>query len=489
MQKFVDLTGGDSTASTPLTERTLVGLPPLAERAAPAAEVDLDLTGHDEDYESKVDEDGLFDLTATMEDDLIDLTATASPSEQSVELIDLTTADKSSQAETLFDVSGPADAVDAMQFGDDLLDITGGDRAEEEFPAVDLADTSELLDVTRSGDLTGTEDLDPLNVTSPGEAASRAETLLDLTRGHLDDTHEGMRQSAAHPDTLSFAASDASSAILADTSASPAVAPDLSLDFDISSPGAGETGADTGFGDGFDLALETTGDLEALSTASDKTEESDLAFDLDLIVDDSPEAETVARVPADALPSTALSIGETREVHRGDQDFENMLDDAKRSMQTLQLGDDDIEFDLSLEDTGELSALRDSEIEMPGGNDDSLGQNVDETLADLATSMEDTVAGLEESDDDLERSLDLGARIESDVFQSTVSQSEATKIAEGASLANDADEIDTKLNLSKAYVELGDVEGARAILDEVVADGDESQRAAARSLLGQIDAK
>jgi pilus assembly protein FimV len=48
------------------------------------------------------------------------------------------------------------------------------------------------------------------------------------------------------------------------------------------------------------------------------------------------------------------------------------------------------------------------------------------------------------------------------------------------------DEIATKLDLAKAYVELGDKDSAKTILDEVMAEGDDNQRQQAQELLGQI---
>jgi pilus assembly protein FimV len=48
------------------------------------------------------------------------------------------------------------------------------------------------------------------------------------------------------------------------------------------------------------------------------------------------------------------------------------------------------------------------------------------------------------------------------------------------------DETATKLDLAKAYIDMGDAEGARSILDEVLAEGNESQKAQARELGGQI---
>jgi len=48
------------------------------------------------------------------------------------------------------------------------------------------------------------------------------------------------------------------------------------------------------------------------------------------------------------------------------------------------------------------------------------------------------------------------------------------------------EEMDVKLNLAKAYMELGDVDGARSILGEVTQDGTEGQKKEARQLLNEL---
>lgn len=50
------------------------------------------------------------------------------------------------------------------------------------------------------------------------------------------------------------------------------------------------------------------------------------------------------------------------------------------------------------------------------------------------------------------------------------------------------DEVATKLELAKAYEEMGDIEGARELLEEVVADGAEQQRQQARGILSRLGA-
>jgi pilus assembly protein FimV len=48
------------------------------------------------------------------------------------------------------------------------------------------------------------------------------------------------------------------------------------------------------------------------------------------------------------------------------------------------------------------------------------------------------------------------------------------------------DAIGTKLDLAKAYLDMGDPEGAKSMLDEVLAEGNDSQRDEARRLLAEI---
>jgi pilus assembly protein FimV len=48
------------------------------------------------------------------------------------------------------------------------------------------------------------------------------------------------------------------------------------------------------------------------------------------------------------------------------------------------------------------------------------------------------------------------------------------------------EEVATKLDLAKAYEEMGDLEGARELLQEVVKEGDAGQQEKAQALLARI---
>ena len=67
--------------------------------------------------------------------------------------------------------------------------------------------------------------------------------------------------------------------------------------------------------------------------------------------------------------------------------------------------------------------------------------------------------------------------------------------AEDAALGDDepefdflsgANEVATKLDLAQAYIDMGDADGAKDILAEVLTEGDESQRGEAKEMLGRI---
>ena len=48
------------------------------------------------------------------------------------------------------------------------------------------------------------------------------------------------------------------------------------------------------------------------------------------------------------------------------------------------------------------------------------------------------------------------------------------------------DTISTRLDLARAYLDMGDPEGARSMLDEVLAEGNAAQKEEARKLLAEL---
>ena len=56
----------------------------------------------------------------------------------------------------------------------------------------------------------------------------------------------------------------------------------------------------------------------------------------------------------------------------------------------------------------------------------------------------------------------------------------------GGGVTGEVDEVQTKLDLAQAYIDMGDTDGAKGIIDEVLAEGNSSQKQAAMGLLGKL---
>lgn len=243
----------------------------------------------------------------------------------------------------------------------------------------------------------------------------------------------------------------------------------------------------------------------------------DTAFDLSL---DDLEAASPAQVPDRSTPA-------------GDSRLDDLDLDAPFGGSTA----DDLDFDAILREQTEASAneptdLADFDLDLaedqPGlkAEDDYL-LGMEDELRDLPAFEERADLGANtppvEDDIDLPADFDLSLADEMETEQASnafaseiddvnaelerLSQSleqpstgkpgdAAPGFTEGdALLADDEPEFDflsgtdeaaTKLDLARAYIEMGDADGARDILDEVVAEGDDGQKTEAREMLSRL---
>jgi pilus assembly protein FimV len=237
----------------------------------------------------------------------------------------------------------------------------------------------------------------------------------------------------------------------------------------------------------FELGDLTSGatDAPAESTSADEEDSLDLGINLDTGAD--LDAGTgVDMSPAEApLEETQVTapIGESI-----DTGLTALLDDDL----TGSLGLDDEadapsaaaseapaeEFDAAL---GELSSFADTGVE-----DSSADQGTESIFGDDAEGSE---ASLDLGDDLGEESLlgDLGG-VSADSGDDSLDlglDSDASPEAEDAATAS-VGEVGTKLDLARAYVDMGDPDGARSILEEVLQEGDAAQRQEAQDLLDKM---
>lgn len=229
-------------------------------------------------------------------------------------------------------------------------------------------------------------------------------------------------------------------------------------------------------------------DIPTLDTAA--LDDQALEDNFDLSLDDpSPEPATSAADPADE----ALSAGGQMQ-DPADADFETLLAQASAEAQPAQ---DLSDFDLDI-----------GEPEGADGRDDAAPSTVDPVPAfdpatdfDLPTdfdlSLQDDSPGAQQFAselDDVNAELDkLSQSLESPSLEPHFTAEDAAAQPElepiddlDFDFFSGADEVATKLDLARAYIDMGDHQGARDILDEVVKDGDERQREEAEDMLSRL---
>ncbi|MCH8846078.1 MAG: hypothetical protein IIC11_04995 [Proteobacteria bacterium] len=134
-------------------------------------------------------------------------------------------------------------------------------------------------------------------------------------------------------------------------------------------------------------------------------------------------------------------------------------------MDKLDLGTDDSDtagsVDLEL-DTPDLDNAADT-----GADEDDLSLEMDATVEIPKVSMDKLDLADNDGDDDDDKTLMVP---------------KSSNVAE----QSEDDEMASQLDLAKAYIELGDNENAKTILDEIIAQGSDAFRKQAEELIGQI---
>ena len=268
--------------------------------------------------------------------------------------------------------------------------------------------------------------------------------------------------------------------------------------------------------------LEAIQDSEALSAAEkikeEMLEEESLQFDLDNNdpISDLDDVE-------DSAVDTESSVDEDLEDELKAFDFDSVSLEEES-------GDLDLSTELDLEslDLQTESAADKDEISLAQVTDEALEENdslgldtglaTDEELSN--DEFDDSILDVDLEDLDLSAELDQETEIEldqelgftqeandeTDEEELVVSDDileEATQAFEEGEVADtldsdlsDADEFDflngtdeasTKLDLARAYIDMGDIDGAKDILLEVTKEGSDTQQAEAKELLGSID--
>lgn len=172
------------------------------------------------------------------------------------------------------------------------------------------------------------------------------------------------------------------------------------------------------------------------------------------------------------LPSTEDIFGED-DGDELDLDFgESSPDDQSSTSDELdEINDlDDIEDIEGLDDLDDLDEL--------SLDDKDSGSSSETDDDDFSLDMEDDNLSLDDSEDEL--SIDIDSDFDFD-------EDDDGEINFDESIGDEGDEIATKLDLARAYVDMGDTDGAKEILREVIAEGSDAQKTEAQELIDKTN--
>ena len=237
--------------------------------------------------------------------------------------------------------------------------------------------------------------------------------------------------------------------------------------------------------------------LDESSEAPSKTEETSVDLDLSFDVDDTASSESTTEETSLDFDFDELSNAETPAV-----EAEIELDEQPES---LTAEEESIDIDLS--DFG--LDIEDSEQEV-AATDTVEGIEIDERLHDLSSLDEMTLDFSEDSDnllddeattsskgnlDSLDLS-DLNLDLGGDAAEAPKVEDSLTATTENEGLASinfdddpdlsfiaSSDEAATKLDLARAYIDMGDLDGAKDMLKEVIEGGEDTHKQEASQLL------
>ncbi len=205
-----------------------------------------------------------------------------------------------------------------------------------------------------------------------------------------------------------------------------------------------------------------------------------IAPDLGLAFDES-EAELVEQTteesfePAESVAFDLSEAGAETTIEAEEEGVEFGLDETQAFEAAQTTGDFSLDIEaseLGIEDDATTEESTDGEFEL------DLSAEAEEVLA-AGGETEDTGLSLDGVDD---ASLEIDAAKEQPAAAAPTSMDEDLDLSD----LDDVDEVSTKLDLAKAYLDMGDADGTRSILDEVMSEGDDHQKKEAEELLQQL---
>ncbi|RYY74795.1 MAG: hypothetical protein EOO52_10725 [Gammaproteobacteria bacterium] len=251
----------------------------------------------------------------------------------------------------------------------------------------------------------------------------------------------------------------------------------------------------------YDAELDQLDDEPAKVSGDSLDDELDLDENLTF-----EELESLDNVDTDSeLDEGLVELDDSVETDLDDTEFN--WEESETEITELTAKDDlsvEDDFDIDAPLAEEQAHLHDLDVELSDENmdDESAIIEDDLTFAELdelhAAEGPAEVGSVSEEEFKFDEPATEEAA-EDDLFEQALSDFSAESLANDPDLSEDdldaeldfmadADEAATKLDLARAYIDMGDSEGARDILAEVAHEGNDQQRREAADLLNRIDA-
>lgn len=194
--------------------------------------------------------------------------------------------------------------------------------------------------------------------------------------------------------------------------------------------------------------------------------------------------------------SDFLSDGVSSDSSASDLDLEAESLDDDEIEEDFSLGDDssedefDIDMDLNLDEETESSSeavtetfdsIDDEEFAFDEDDDEAISLD-DSDLDDSGLDMDESLELDDQDSIDIDDSDDISLDLDDDELDFDSDEEDYDDIG-----GDSGDEIATKLDLARAYIDMGDAEGAKEILSEVISEGSEAQKQEAQDLMSKAE--
>ena len=215
-----------------------------------------------------------------------------------------------------------------------------------------------------------------------------------------------------------------------------------------------------------------------LETEADTQPADDFSFELDEL--SSPVADASL---ADELESFSLELDE--ELPAATESEFSLDEVLTEPAAGVEQPADSFDFDLPELETEQSASMPD---EFDLSLDDELSENAQPETS--AAELDEIEAELGDISRDLEEPLDVpqvgDEPAPTNLAAAPIGESSDDMGDDDFDFFAETDETTTKLDLARAYIDMGDAEGARDILDEVMVEGSDTQQQEAREMLAKL---